>query len=136
MQTTLGVHVGDVLEARVADDDRVTVRLVVREGKHRMVRRMLANVGAPVVGLRRERFGDVLLGELAEARAGARRRRLGEEPNYVMLSHSAPSSSTSRAGLDTPGDGRWAGLDRPCGACPGRRRRRPKVPSPRPRPAS
>ena len=66
VQTTLGVHVGDVLEARVADDDRVTVRLVVREGKHRMVRRMLANVGAPVVGLRRERFGDVLLGELAE----------------------------------------------------------------------
>ena len=65
VQTTLGVHVGDVLEARVADD-RVTVRLVVREGKHRMVRRMLANVGAPVVGLRRERFGDVLLGELAE----------------------------------------------------------------------
>ena len=55
-----------MLEARVADDDRVTVRLVVREGKHRMVRRMLANVGAPVVGLRRERFGDVLLGELAE----------------------------------------------------------------------
>ena len=46
-----------MLEARVADDDRVTVRLVVREGKHRMVRRMLANVGAPVVGLRRERFG-------------------------------------------------------------------------------
>jgi len=42
------------------------VRLVVREGKHRMVRRMLANVGAPVVGLRRERFGDALLGELAE----------------------------------------------------------------------
>ena len=66
VQTTLGVHVGDVLEARVADDDRVTVRLVVREGKHRMVRRMLANVGAPVVGLRRERFGDALLGELAE----------------------------------------------------------------------
>ena len=66
VQTTLGVHVGDVLAARVAADDRVTVRLVVREGKHRMVRRMLANVGAPVVGLRRERFGDALLGELAE----------------------------------------------------------------------
>ena len=50
------VCVADVLEALVADDDRVTVRLVVREGKRRMVRRMLANVGAPVVGLRREQL--------------------------------------------------------------------------------
>jgi 23S rRNA pseudouridine2605 synthase len=65
VQTTLGVHVGDVLDA-CFDNDRVTVRLVVREGKHRMVRRMLANVGCPVVGLQRERVGDVRLGALAE----------------------------------------------------------------------
>ena len=42
------------------------VRLSVSEGKHRMVRRMLANCGHGVVELRRERHGDVVLGELAE----------------------------------------------------------------------
>lgn len=40
------------------------VRLVVREGKYRMVRRMLANCGYPVVELRRLRHGRVELGEL------------------------------------------------------------------------
>ncbi|KAL3769648.1 hypothetical protein ACHAWU_010252 [Discostella pseudostelligera] len=40
------------------------VRLVVSEGKYRMVRRMLANCGYPVVELRRLRHGIVELGEL------------------------------------------------------------------------
>ncbi|KAL7541783.1 hypothetical protein ACHAXR_011224 [Thalassiosira sp. AJA248-18] len=40
------------------------VRLVVKEGKYRMVRRMLANVGHPVVMLRRLRHGKVELGDL------------------------------------------------------------------------
>ena len=40
------------------------VRLVVREGKYRMVRRMLANCGHPVVELRRLRMGKVELGKL------------------------------------------------------------------------
>jgi len=40
------------------------VRLVVSEGKYRMVRRMLANCGHPVVGLRRLRHGEVELGDL------------------------------------------------------------------------
>jgi pseudouridine synthase len=40
------------------------VRLVVSEGKHRMVRRMLANCGHPVVELRRLRHGGVELGDL------------------------------------------------------------------------
>ncbi|CAM9643687.1 unnamed protein product [Ectocarpus sp. 13 AM-2016] len=42
------------------------VRVVVREGKNRMVRRMLANAGYPVLELRRERYGKVLLGDLPE----------------------------------------------------------------------
>lgn len=37
------------------------VRLVVSEGKHRMVRRMLANAGHPVVELKRERHGQIVL---------------------------------------------------------------------------
>lgn len=35
------------------------VQLVVTEGKHRMVRRMMANVGHPVAELKRIRFGSV-----------------------------------------------------------------------------
>jgi len=42
------------------------VRVVVQEGKHRMVRRILANCGHPVIGLRRERLGPILLGDLPE----------------------------------------------------------------------
>ncbi|CAM9542346.1 unnamed protein product [Choristocarpus tenellus] len=42
------------------------VRLTVCEGKHRMVRRMLANAGYPVLELRRERYGKILLGDLEE----------------------------------------------------------------------
>ena len=43
-----------------------TVRLSVAEGKHRMVRRMLANCGHGVLELRRERHGEVVLGDLKE----------------------------------------------------------------------
>ena len=42
------------------------VRLVVQEGKHRMVRRMLASCGHPVVSLKRERMGVIELGDLKE----------------------------------------------------------------------
>lgn len=41
------------------------VRLVVREGKYRMVRRLLANCGFPVVSLHRERIGEVNIGDLS-----------------------------------------------------------------------
>ena len=37
------------------------VRLVVEEGKHRMVRRMLANCGHPVIKLKRYRLGPIQL---------------------------------------------------------------------------
>jgi 23S rRNA pseudouridine2605 synthase len=40
------------------------VRVVVTEGKHRMVRRMLANCGHGVVELKRERQGVIELGDL------------------------------------------------------------------------
>ena len=41
-----------------------TVTLTVSEGKYRMVRRMLANVGHPVVTLHRARLGEISLGDL------------------------------------------------------------------------
>lgn len=41
-----------------------TVTLTVSEGKHRMVRRMLANVGHPVVTLHRARLGEISLGDV------------------------------------------------------------------------
>jgi len=40
------------------------VKLIVKEGKYRMVRRMLANCGHPVVALQRLRHGNVELGDL------------------------------------------------------------------------
>jgi 23S rRNA pseudouridine2605 synthase len=45
---------------------RPVVRLCVAEGKHRMVRRMLANAGYPVAELHRVRYGKVELGDLEE----------------------------------------------------------------------
>jgi 23S rRNA pseudouridine2605 synthase len=69
-------RLADVLSAGVATEEGVhratlvdvqgpVVTLVVTEGKHRMVRRMLANVGLPVTDLHRVRFGEVRLGTLA-----------------------------------------------------------------------
>jgi 23S rRNA pseudouridine2605 synthase len=57
--------------ARVVTIEGQDVRLVVTEGKHRMVRRMLANAGHPVTALRRERFGAFTLGELPEGETRA-----------------------------------------------------------------
>jgi len=55
-----------VVSGRLLSVDGADVRLVVTEGKHRMVRRMLANCGHPVRELRRERYGDIWLGELGK----------------------------------------------------------------------
>jgi len=51
--------------ARVDALDGSSVTLAVSEGKHRMVRRMLANSGYPVIALRRVAFGALRLGDLA-----------------------------------------------------------------------
>lgn len=59
--TADGVFVGQV---SAIDGDRVV--LAVTEGKHRMVRRMLANAGHPVVALHRLAYGPFTLGDLAE----------------------------------------------------------------------
>lgn len=51
------------------------VELVVEEGKHRMVRRILANSGFPVIGLKRLRLGAIHLDDLPEGES----RELTEE---------------------------------------------------------
>jgi pseudouridine synthase len=59
VQTADGVFTAEVLAL-----DGARVRLSVTEGKHRMVRRMLANAGHPVVALRRLSYGPIALGGL------------------------------------------------------------------------
>jgi 23S rRNA pseudouridine2605 synthase len=57
----------DVLDATSLS----TVTITVSEGKYRMVRRILANVGHPVVSLHRTRLGEIELGnvQVGETRA-------------------------------------------------------------------
>jgi 16S rRNA U516 pseudouridylate synthase RsuA-like enzyme len=57
-----------------------TVTLTVTEGKHRMVRRMLANCGHAVVALKRERLGNIALGDLA---VGSTRPLTAEEQKWA-----------------------------------------------------
>jgi pseudouridine synthase len=51
----------EVLERR---HGRTRLQVILREGRKRQVRRMLALVGHPVIQLRRVRIGPVLLGDL------------------------------------------------------------------------
>ena len=53
-----------VVQAQLLEVTGQTVRLVVTEGKYRMVRRVLANAGHPVVALHRVRYGEVRLDAL------------------------------------------------------------------------
>ncbi len=68
------------------------VRLVVDEGKHRMVRRILANSGHPVIGLKRERLGKIYLEGLEE---GGIRDLTAEEEEWAagLLKKRAPVMS-------------------------------------------
>ena len=75
METALGVHPA-VLEGVTGTE----VTLSVTEGKHRMVRRMLANVGHPVVALKRLSFGALRLDALEP---GAHRPATGAEEQWA-----------------------------------------------------
>jgi 23S rRNA pseudouridine2605 synthase len=79
-----------------------TVRLTVSEGKHRMVRRILANCGHPVVSLHRDRLGAVALNDLP---AGEYRPLTTEESPWAETlvplekKHIKPKPKTSRKQL-------------------------------------
>ena len=80
-----GVRTADgVFTARVVSIEGADIRLVVTEGRHRMVRRMLANSGHPVVALHRLRFGPFVLGDVAE---GDWRAATPEELSALPVSH-------------------------------------------------
>lgn len=59
VETSTGAHTAEL----VAVDGQV-LRVAVQEGKHRMVRRMLANLGLPVTRLVRLAMGNIELGDL------------------------------------------------------------------------
>ncbi|GMI52340.1 hypothetical protein TeGR_g10004 [Tetraparma gracilis] len=61
-----GVHEARLIEVEESAGGGAVLVVGVREGKHRMVRRMLANAGHPVEELERVSFGGVELGDLAE----------------------------------------------------------------------
>jgi pseudouridine synthase len=73
-----------------------TVTLTVTEGKHRMVRRMLANCGHAVVALTRERLGGISLGDLP---VGTSRPLTAEENKWAekQLGSQKKSSKPYRA---------------------------------------
>ena len=70
-----------VFTAEVLSTEGPLIILAVTEGKHRMVRRLLANVGHPVTALRRLSYGPLELGDLA---AGASRPPNEEEWAWVQ----------------------------------------------------
>eukprot|EP00616_Rhizochromulina_sp_CCMP1243_P003793 CAMPEP_0118991640 /NCGR_PEP_ID=MMETSP1173-20130426/52028_1 /TAXON_ID=1034831 /ORGANISM="Rhizochromulina marina cf, Strain CCMP1243" /LENGTH=263 /DNA_ID=CAMNT_0006942779 /DNA_START=36 /DNA_END=823 /DNA_ORIENTATION=- len=60
-----GVETSDgTFPAELVEQAEGRVRVMVKEGKYRMVRRLLANVGLPVVELHRVRYGPVRLEDL------------------------------------------------------------------------
>jgi pseudouridine synthase len=60
VETSLGTF-----SATVTHTDGHEIELAVTEGKYRMVRRMLANVGQPVVTLTRVKYGPFTLDEMS-----------------------------------------------------------------------
>jgi len=66
LEDLVGIDEGEEEEERQADysGPYSDVRLVVSEGKYRMVRRILANCGHPVEELKRLRHGNIELGDL------------------------------------------------------------------------
>lgn len=64
---TDGVQTSEgIVKAQVVSIEDKTVQLIVKEGKYRMVRKILANAGYPVETLHRVRYGNFLLDELPE----------------------------------------------------------------------
>lgn len=67
VETSDGIFSADLLSAEPDEKANTTrVQLVVTEGKYRMVRRILHNIGHSVVSLHRISFGGIKLGDLPE----------------------------------------------------------------------
>ncbi|GAA2179944.1 pseudouridine synthase [Leucobacter tardus] len=79
------------------------VELTLHSGRNRIVRRMLAEVGHPVVELVRRRFGPLALGTLGSGEL----RELSAGERGALLSATEPRDGRSATG-GRPGDGRGA----------------------------
>lgn len=74
-----------------AEDDTSVFRLILIEGKKRQIRRALAALGHPVVGLLRVRMGPLQLGTLAAGEA----RPLDDGEISDLAAHAAAASAES-----------------------------------------
>jgi 23S rRNA pseudouridine2605 synthase len=72
--------------------DRARIRVILKEGRNRQVRRMFEAIGHPVVRLRRTRFGPLSDRGL---KVGAARELSREELNALQRAVDAPSSARS-----------------------------------------
>jgi len=105
-----------VVQATLLEASGQSVRLVVTEGKYRMVRRVLANCGHPVTALHRVRYGAIELrdDELAEGEAkelepheldwvlGLRAAAAAQQPKAAAAA-AAAADSAAAAGVDDDG---------------------------------
>ena len=93
----------DVLDAT----ELTTLTLTVQEGKHRMVRRVLANSGHPVVSLHRRRLGEIELKDDDDLPPGQVRELTEEEMKWARRLLYVEAKEKRRAFLDqnkTEGD--------------------------------
>ena len=66
---------------RLTEDGRSLVELVIHEGRNRIVRRLMAEVGHPVVRLSRTAIGPIQLGDL---RSGQVRELTTDELGHLL----------------------------------------------------
>lgn len=91
-----------VVQATLLEASGQTVRLVVTEGKYRMVRRVLANCGHPVTALHRVRYGAIELDEdLAEGEA----KELEPDELEWVLGLRAAAAAQPKSATANGGDG-------------------------------
>ena len=95
-----------VVQAQLLEVIGQTVRLVVTEGKYRMVRRVLANAGHPVVALHRVRYGEVRLDalELEEGDAVAIEGDALEWATSLAVAAPSAGSRSSRSSRSSEAD--------------------------------
>ena len=74
------------------EDDTSVFRLILVEGKKRQIRRALAFLGHPVIGLLRVRMGPLQLGVLAAGEA----RPLDEDEIFALAAHAAEVNPVAR----------------------------------------
>mmetsp|Transcript_10750 Transcript_10750/g.16038 ORF Transcript_10750/g.16038 Transcript_10750/m.16038 type:complete len:333 (-) Transcript_10750:101-1099(-) len=95
-----GVATADgIFPGEITGIEGCKVKVIVKEGKYRMVRRMLANAGYPVLELHRFRYGDIVMGselgegecKVIEGRALRWAQWLRKTPEKILLAEKSAS---------------------------------------------